>query len=58
MPRSAIQIAVAAERLDRFAELVSLDLPIAVIALRMGIHKTAAHALMAQLRSKYGWKAA
>jgi hypothetical protein len=57
MPRSARQIAAASERLDRFAELLSLDIPIARIAERMGIHTTAAHGLMAQLRAKYGWQA-
>ena len=57
MPRSARQIAAAAERLDRFAELVSLDIPIPQIAERMGIGKGAAYAIMMKLRAKYGSQA-
>lgn len=42
------------EKLDRFAELLSLDLPIPVIRERMGISIGGAHRLMQCLRDKYG----
>lgn len=45
------------ERLDRFAELLSQDLPMRVIAERMGIGKGAAYAMLCKLRDKYGWQA-
>lgn len=41
MPQSPQQIADFNERLDRFAELLSLDLEIPIIAQRMGIELTA-----------------
>jgi hypothetical protein len=47
----------AAERMDRFAELLSQDIPIPVICQRMGIGKGAGYALMMKLRDKYGWQA-
>jgi hypothetical protein len=57
MPRSAQQIADATARLDRFAELLSLDIPIPQICERMGIGKGSGFALMMKLREKYGWQA-
>lgn len=45
------------ERLDRFAELLSLDLPIETIRKRMGLSKGGAHRLVTRLRNKYGWQA-
>lgn len=42
-----------ADRLDRFAELVSQDIPIPQIAERMGIGKGAAYSLMMKLRGMY-----
>ena len=50
--------AAAAEKLDRFAELLSLDLPIPVIADRMCIPSGSAYVLLGQLRAKYGWQSA
>jgi DNA-binding transcriptional regulator LsrR (DeoR family) len=44
----------ADERMDRFAELLSLDLNTAQIAERMGIPRTAASQLLGKLRRKYG----
>lgn len=57
MPRSPAQIEAHRERLDHFAELLSLDLEIPVIAQRMGIRLGAAHNLLATLRAKYGRQA-
>lgn len=54
MPRSPEQNAAQVMRLNRFAELVSQDLPISVICERMGIGKGPAHALMRKLRNMYG----
>jgi hypothetical protein len=45
------------ERLDRFAELLSLDLPMPVIRQRMGLTNSAAQGLMHRLRQKLGWQA-
>jgi hypothetical protein len=42
------------ERLDKFAELVSRDIPIPEICQRMSIGKGAGYALMGKLRSMYG----
>ena len=57
MPRSPQQITDAQARPDKFAELLSLDIPIPTIAYRMGIGKGVAFALMKKLRQKYGWQA-
>lgn len=57
MPRSAQQIADDAARLDRFAELLSLDLPMTVIRRRMGLSNGAAQGLMHRLRKRLGWQA-
>ena len=43
-----------AERLDRFAELLSLDIPVPDIAERMCIGKGAAYALKMKLEALYG----
>lgn len=45
------------ERLDRFAELLSLDIAIPDICRRMGIGKGAGYALMMKLRERLGWQA-
>lgn len=58
MPRSPQQIADAEARLERFAELLSLDIPVPVIAQRLGIKNGAAQALLCKLRDKFGWQAA
>jgi hypothetical protein len=57
MPRSAQQIQDYADRLDRFAELLSLDIPIREIAERMGIRPARASQLLIELRKKLGWQA-
>jgi hypothetical protein len=57
MARSAQQIADHQAKLDRFAELLSLDIPMPTIAERLGIGRGAAHHLLAELRAKYGWQA-
>jgi hypothetical protein len=57
MPRSPQQIAEYETKLDRFAELLSLDLEIPLIARRMGIGKGHAYNLLAALRAKFGWQA-
>lgn len=54
MPRSPEQSAAQIMRLNRFAELISQDLPIPIICERMGIGKGVAHALMMKLRNMYG----
>jgi DNA-binding transcriptional regulator LsrR (DeoR family) len=46
-----------AERMDHFAELLSLDLTTAEIAERMGIKRTRATQMLAELKRKYGWQA-
>lgn len=43
--------------MDKFAELLSLDLATAEIAERMGIHRTRATQMLRELRAKYGWQA-
>jgi len=58
MPRSPQQIADYAAKMDKFAELLSLDLPIPVIADRMCIPSGSAYVLLGQLRAKYGWQSA
>lgn len=45
------------ERLDRFAELLSLDIPLKDIGERMGISRGAPYVLLMKLRAKYGWQA-
>jgi hypothetical protein len=57
MPRSLQQIAEYETKLDRFAELLSLDLEIPQICERMGIGKGHAYNLLAALRAKFGWQA-
>jgi hypothetical protein len=57
MPRSAQQIQDYADRLDRFAELLSLEIPIREIAERMGIRPARASQLLIELRKKLGWQA-
>lgn len=57
MPRSAQQIADHEARLDRFAELLSLGIPIPAICQRMGIGKGAGYALLMKLREQLGWQA-
>ena len=57
MPRSPQQIADGNSRLDRFAELLSLDIPIPDICIRMGIPRGSGYAHIQQLRAKYGWQA-
>jgi hypothetical protein len=57
MPRSPQQIAEYETKLDRFAELLSLDLDTAQIAQRMGIQRTLASQYLGILRKKYGWQA-
>ena len=58
MAHSPEQIAEAQARLDRFAELVSLDIEIPQICQRMRIPRGSGYALMMKLRQKYGWQAA
>lgn len=57
MPRSPQQIADYAARLDRFAELLSLDVPMPQIAQRLGASRGGAHRMLGELRRKYGWQA-
>jgi DNA-binding transcriptional regulator LsrR (DeoR family) len=57
MPQSPQQAADSAAQLDRFAELLSLDLKTPEIAERMGIARTRASQLLGKLRAKYGWQA-
>ena len=57
MPQSPQQIADCAAQLDRFAELLSLDLKTPEIAERMGIRRPRASQLLGKLRAKYGWQA-
>lgn len=58
MPQSPQQIADYRTKLDRFAELLSLDIPVYIIGQRMGLSRGNAHKLMADLRAKYGRQAA
>lgn len=57
VPASPQQIADARASLDRFAELLSLDLTTPEIAERMSIKRTRATQMLLQLRAKYGWQA-
>lgn len=57
MARSPKQTIDYAERLDRFAELLSLDIPMPAIAQRIGTSRGGAHRLLGVLREKYGWQA-
>ena len=57
MPRSTQQISDYEARLDRFAELLSLDIPIPEIRQRMGLGKGHAYNLLGKLRAKFGWQA-
>jgi DNA-binding transcriptional regulator LsrR (DeoR family) len=57
MPQSPQQIAATKDRLNRFAELLSLDLTTPEIAERMGIRRARASQLLGELRRKYGWQA-
>ena len=45
------------ERLDHFAELLSLDIPLSEIRERMGVTKGCTASLLAKLRAKYGRQA-
>lgn len=57
MARSAQQIADAEATLDRFAELLSRDVPLSVIAERMGIRRARASQLLMTLRKRLGEQA-
>jgi hypothetical protein len=57
MPHSPQRQADYSAKLDRFAELLSLDIPIPDIRQRMGLTKGNAYKLIADLRAKYGWQA-
>jgi D-serine dehydratase len=57
MPQSPQQIADAHAKLDRFAELLSLNLSTPEIAERMGIQRTRASQMLGVLKKKYGWQA-
>lgn len=57
MPQSPQQVAASAAQMDRFAELLSMDLDTAQIAERMGIRRPRASQLLGKLRGKYGWQA-
>jgi DNA-binding transcriptional regulator LsrR (DeoR family) len=54
MPHSPQQIADSVAQLDRFAELLSLDLKTHEIAERMGIRRARASQLLGKLKAKYG----
>jgi hypothetical protein len=58
MARSPEQIADYHAKLDHFAELLSLDIPVWLIGQRMGLSRGNAYKLVADLRAKYGWQAA
>jgi hypothetical protein len=58
MSLSPQQIADHRERLDLFAEMLSLDIEIPLIRERLGLSKGGAYSLLAKLRAKYGWQAA
>lgn len=58
MPCSPEHLQRRDEQMDRFAELLSLDLSTAQIAERMGIRRTRASQMLGELRRKYGWQAA
>jgi hypothetical protein len=45
------------ETLDRFAELLSLDLSLTTIAERMNMRRTRATQLLMKLRARLGWQA-
>lgn len=45
------------ETLDRFAELLSLDLPMDTIRQRLGLTKSNSSALLQKLRKQLGWQA-
>lgn len=49
--------AMVAQSLDDFAELLSLDIPLAQIADKMGVTFGTACVLLRQLNDKYGWQA-
>jgi DNA-binding transcriptional regulator LsrR (DeoR family) len=57
VPQSPQQIADSASQLDRFAELLSLNLETPEIAERMAIPRVRASQLLGKLRQKYGWQA-
>lgn len=57
MARSAQQQAEYAAQFEKFAELLSLDIPQKDIARRLGVTKGCTCAMMRQLREKYGWQA-
>lgn len=57
MPHSPQQQVAYAAKLDRFCELLSLDIPIPIIRERMGIPKGSAYRMMMDLRRKLGWQA-
>lgn len=57
MAHSAQNIADYEAKLDRFAELMSLDIPIPQICERMGIPRGSAYRLLMDLRRRLGWQA-
>lgn len=57
MARSQQQIADYEARLERFAELLSEDIPLAEIAERMGIRTARASQLLMTIRAGLGWQA-
>lgn len=57
MAHSPQQIANQKANLDRFAELLSRDIPMLAIRERMGITNGRAQQLMLKLRADLGWQA-
>lgn len=57
MARSARQIAETEATLNRFAELLSRDIPLSNIAERMGIRRARASQLLIEIRRRLGWQA-
>lgn len=57
MSTTASRIAAREARLDHFAELLSLDIPLAQIAERMGIRTARASQMLMEIRRRLGWQA-
>jgi hypothetical protein len=57
MGHSPEKIAAARVQLDRFAELLSQDIPLLAIRERMGLTNGRAQQLMLKLRADLGWQA-
>jgi hypothetical protein len=55
--RHNVSAADHTQRLDRFAELLSLDLSTTDIADRMSIRKQLAQKYLTELRREFGWQA-